>query len=536
MSTSSPAPETAPAASTTPTKGTGLSHARDLSRPGFYVKLVLMALVNAFGLYGIMAAAGQKQWFIVAFLAVTLLIADYVYFSRRAIPAKYLLPGLVFLMVYQLYVMGNTAYVAFTNYGDGHNDTKAPAITQILKTSDRRVEGTATHPVTIFDRAGELGFAIVDGGTARIGTATDPLVDAPGATIEGARVTDVPGATVLPIGEIQARQTEVLDLRVSVTDDPDDGWLRTDNGAMAYTAKSLLTYDEASDTFTDGGGKVYSADPGQGLFVAEDGSALQPGWRVFVGTENFTKMFTDSRLSGPFFSILAWTFVFAIGSVATTFALGLFLATIFNDPRVKGRTLYRALFILPYAFPGFLAALVWKGMLNRDFGIINDVLLGGAAINWLGDPLLAKVSILLVNLWLGFPYMFLICTGALQAIPGELSEAGVMDGANPWQRFWHVTLPLLMVSTAPLLIASFAFNFNNFSLIFMLTGGGPNYAGLPVTVGHTDILISMVYSIAFESGVRQFGLASALSILIFVVVGFISWLGFRQTRKLEEIL
>ena len=532
MSTPTQAPDAAPA--TTPR--TGLSHARDLSRPGFYVKLVLMAFVNAFGIFGIMASYGQQEWGILAFLVATLVVADYVYFSRRAIPAKYLLPGLVFLMVYQLYVMGSTAYVAFTNYGDGHNDTKAPAITQILKTSDRRVEGTPTNQVAIFDRAGELGFAIVDNGVAKAGTADEPLAVAPGAVVDGAKVTELPGAEILPIGQIQARQADVLALRVSVSDNPADGWLRTDNGAMAYTAKSLLAYDEAADTFTSAEGKVYTADAKQGLYIAEDGTTLQPGWRVFVGVDNFTRMFTDSRLSGPFFSILAWTFAFAILSVLTTFALGLFLATIFNDPRVKGRTFYRAMFILPYAFPGFLAALVWKGMLNKDFGIINNVLLNGAGIDWLGDGNLAKLSILLVNLWLGFPYMFLICTGALQAIPGELSEAGVMDGASPWQRFWNVTVPLLMVSTAPLLIASFAFNFNNFSLIYMLTGGGPNYPGNPLIIGETDILISMVYSVAFESGTRQFGLASALSILIFSLVGFISWLGFRQTRKLEEIL
>ena len=99
-----------------------------------------------------------------------------------------------------------------------------------------------------------------------------------------------------------------------------------------------------------------------------------------------------------------------------------------------------------------------------------------------------------------------------------------------------VMVLLLLVSVAPLLIASFAFNFNNFSLIYMLTGGGPNFPGSSIIVGDTDILISMVYSVAFESGVKQYGLASAMSIIIFLVVGFISWLGFRQTRKLEEIM
>ncbi|HJE51274.1 MAG TPA: ABC transporter permease subunit [Tessaracoccus flavescens] len=521
--------------STTP-QSKRLSHARDFTRPGFYVKLVLMMLVNALGIYGILAAYGQEEWGVLAFLAISLIVVNYAYFSKRAIPAKYLVPGLLFLIAFQVYVMLNTAYVAFTNYGDGHNDSKPSAITQIMKTADRRVEGTPTYPVAVLDRGGEIAFAIVDGETVRVGDAETPLEDVADARVENGRVAEVPGAEVLPLAEVQQRQNEVLDLRVSLSDNPDDGWLRTDNAAMAYVAKSLLSYDANSDVFTNAEGKTYTADESVGSFVSEDGETLTPGWRVNVGAKNFTQMFSDSRLAGPFLSSLVWTFAFAILSVLTTFALGLLLAVIFNDPRVKGRTFYRAMFILPYAFPGFLAALVWRGMLNQEFGFINEVLLGGMTVEWFQNGTLAKLAILGVNLWLGFPYMFLVCTGALQSIPQELTEAGVMDGAGPLRRFWQITLPLLLVSVAPLLIASFAFNFNNFSLIYMLTGGGPNYPGAPVIVGETDILISMVYSIAFEGGNRQYGLASAMSIIIFLVVGVVSWLGFRQTRKLEEIM
>jgi len=163
------------------------------------------------------------------------------------------------------------------------------------------------------------------------------------------------------------------------------------------------------------------------------------------------------------------------------------------------------------------------------------VLLGGAEIPWLTDPWLAKASVLIVNLWLGFPYMFLVCTGALQSIPGDVIESARMDGARSSRIQRSIVFPLLLVSVAPLLIASFAFNFNNFTLIFLLTGGGPNYPGAPILVGHTDILISMVYSVAFESGLKQYGLASALSIIIFLIVGAISWAGFRRTRRLEEL-
>ena len=244
-------------------------------------------------------------------------------------------------------------------------------------------------------------------------------------------------------------------------------------------------------------------------------------------------MFARGDLAGPFLKALLWSFVFAAASVLSTFALGLILGLVFADKRIKGRKIYQSLMILPYAFPAFLATLVWKGMLNTDFGLINQVLLGGTKIPWLTDGLLAKFSILGVNLWLGFPYMFLVCLGALQSLPGDVEEAAKIDGASGLRTVWSIKLPLVLQSTVPLLIASFAFNFNNFSLIYMLTGGGPNYPGLDV--GQTDILISMVYKIAIESGSPNYGLASAMSIVIFIVVGVIAWLGFRQTKTLEEL-
>jgi arabinogalactan oligomer/maltooligosaccharide transport system permease protein len=191
--------------------------------------------------------------------------------------------------------------------------------------------------------------------------------------------------------------------------------------------------------------------------------------------------------------------------------------------------------ILPYAFPAFLSALIWAGMMNKSFGFINQVLLGGAEIGWLTDPWISKFSVLLVNLWLGFPYMFLVCMGALQGIPEEVNEAGVMDGASPWQIFRRIKLPLLLVTVTPLLIASFAFNFNNFNLIYMLTGGGPRFEDTAIPAGHTDLLISMVYKVAFTGQNRDYGLASAFTILIFIVVAVIAVISFRKTKALEEL-
>jgi arabinogalactan oligomer/maltooligosaccharide transport system permease protein len=513
------------------------SHARDF-RPGFLVKLALVAVVDALGVLGILAAWAQESWGVLAAMVALLVVANVVYFSRRALPMKYILPGLAFLLVFQVYVIAYTGYVAFTNYGDGHNSTKQHAVEALLVQNERRVEGTASYPLTVVANGDDLGFAILDeDGDVRVGSAEQPLEDADDASVDGGRVTAVPGWDVLDRAGVLERQGEVTGLRVPLSDDPEDGSIRTQDARTGFVAESVLEYDEAADTMTDTTtGTVYAPND-RGQFQAADGSTLAVGWRVAVGFENFTTAFGDSRYASPFMSILLWTFAFAILSVGTTFGLGMLLAIVFNDERLRGRKIYRTLLILPYAIPGFLAALLWSGLLNRRFGFVNDVLLGGAEIGWLTDPWLAKLSVIGVNLWLGFPYMFLICVGALQSLPGDVLEAAKIDGAGKWRTWRSVVLPLLLVSTTPLLISSFAFNFNNFTLIYMLTGGGPRFADASVPLGHTDILISMVYSVAGIDGnaPRNYGLASALSIVIFVIVGTISALAFRRTRRHEEI-
>lgn len=199
---------------------------------------------------------------------------------------------------------------------------------------------------------------------------------------------------------------------------------------------------------------------------------------------------------------------------------------------MRGKGIYRVLLIIPYGLPVILTALVWQGMLNADFGIVNQIL--GANIQWLNDPWLAKFSVLMVNLWMGFPYFFLVCSGALTSVPADLKEAAFVDGASSRHAFRTVVLPLLLVATAPLLVTTFAFNFNNYTLINLLTGGGP-FSGSAINGGSTDLLINYTLRVAFTPANQQMGLASAIAMLIFVIVGSVSAYGFRLTRKLEEI-
>ncbi|MDF2574677.1 MAG: maltose transporter permease [Agromyces sp.] len=499
------------------------------------VKLLLLGILDAIAVYAVFVLVMGGQWLIAAIVAIVAVVVNWIYFSRRKLPAKYLTPGVIFLVLFQVFVLVYTGYIAFTNYGTGHNGSKEQAVSSLMASSLQRVEDSPTYPVTVVDQLGTLGLLVTDpDGEALVGTNDQPLQEVD-AEMEGGKAVAVEGWTSLSFADVLARTDEITELAVPFSDDPNDGAIRTPDGSNAYLYISTLEYDEAAGTMTDlNTGTVYS-DIGTGAFTSEDGDELLPGWQIVVGFDNFVRAVTDQRLAEPLVYVTLWTFAFALISVASTFFLGLFLAIVFNDMRMKGRRYYRVLMILPYAIPSFLSALIWAGMMNESFGFINQVLLGGASVPWLTDPWMAKVSVLLVNLWLGFPYMFLVCMGALQSIPDDIQEAATVDGAKPWAVFRLIKLPLLLVTVAPLLIASFAFNFNNFNVIYMLTDGGPRDSSAPIPVGFTDLLITMVYKVAFTGQSRDYGLASAYSIIIFIVVAVISIIAFRRTKSLEEL-
>jgi arabinogalactan oligomer/maltooligosaccharide transport system permease protein len=501
------------------------------------IKIALLAIIDAISIYAAFVLVLQNNWLVALIVLAVTGLVNWIYFTKRFVPAKYLTPGLIFLAIFQVFVLLYTCYVGFTNYGTGHNGNKEQAVSSLLASSLQRVEDSPTYPVTVVDRLGELGLLATDpdSGDAFVGTNDEPLSPVPDAEFDGDKAVAAPGWTSLTFQEVIARTDEITALAVPYSDDPNDGALRTPDGSNAYRYLSTLEYDEAAGTMTNTQTGVVYSDIGTGAFTSESGEELLPGWQITVGFDNFVRAFTEESIRGPLVYVTIWTFVFAIASVFITFVLGLLLAITFQSARMRGVKYYRLLLILPYAFPAFLSILVWNGMMNESFGFINQVIFGGADIPWLTDPTLAKASAILVNVWLGFPYMFLICTGALQAIPEELTEAATMDGARGWSVFKQIKLPLLLSTTAPVLIASFAFNFNNFNLVYLLNNGGPRDTTTSLPVGHTDLLISMVYKVAFTGQNRDYGLASAFTILIFIIVTVIAVISFSRTKALEEI-
>ncbi|OFW77053.1 MAG: sugar ABC transporter permease [Alicyclobacillus sp. RIFOXYA1_FULL_53_8] len=254
----------------------------------------------------------------------------------------------------------------------------------------------------------------------------------------------------------------------------------------------------------------------------------------WVGLKNFVTLLNPSNpLSELFIPTLIWTIIFAVTTTMLNYAVGLFLAVILNNKNMKEAPIYRSLLIIPWAVPALISVLAWQGLLNDSYGQINALLqtLGIPAVPWLSSPFWARVAVILVNLWAGFPYMMTVSLGALQAVPNDLYEASAIDGAGWWQKFRYITTPAIWKITIPLVIPSFAFNFNNFNAVYLLTLGGPARSTNQF-VGYTDILASAAYKMTLTF--NRYDLSATISIILFVIVGLLSWIQMRSTGAFKE--
>ncbi|MBN2113994.1 MAG: ABC transporter permease subunit [Acidimicrobiia bacterium] len=613
--------------------------------PGWWIRLFGLALLDGIVVALIPSLVDRGATVALISIVVGTLGINYVFLSARAMPFRWLVPGMVFLVLMMLWPIIFTVWVALTNWSTGNFITKDQAIDRLtqggaylIETEEAQVvelylyrdpalstpaDPLADLKVLVRTEAGDLFY-----GSPRLRTSATPeeptldcctpagadeetaarygavaLTELGAVDDDGDGIPETVGGyaklRLLDIGTISG----VLDQLV--LDVPGRGQARARTFSSAVLAEQRFVYDEATDTLYDRLNETTCAAQ-EGNFVC-DGARLDPGWREFQGVENFADIATDERIRTPFLRIFVWNVIFAVSVVLLQLVLGLGLALTFEDRRMKGRGFYRSLLLIPWAAPGFIVILVWRGLLNPTYGPVNNLLeaswlaqlsnstwpkwlvtvflvacaaallwmaagmlrrrrwfasilgvAGAAVIAWFlykilgpgfglrevripwvqptGNWFWSKLAVILVTMWQGFPYFFLICTGALQAIPTDMKEAARVDGASPFQVFWKVTFPLLMVGIAPLIIASFAFNFNAFVNIFLLTAGGPPVSGYGVPFGETDILISFVFDLAVESGRGgQYALAAAATFFIFFIVATISAISFRFTKRLEEI-
>ena len=451
-------------------------------------------------------------------------------------PWYYLLPSILFLLTFALFPVVLTFILAFTDYAGVRNGelniSSRTEITNVQADAQGTIEvadvatlrcqalrNGCTDVPAIIDVSGNLTVAAtaLDGTTL---TLAEPLPEGETPTVVTLELTDigfnaefnvtaVDGDT-LTLERVPPGEVNLENVGVAV---PVEGVRRT----MVSVDGNTITLNEPLPE-----GATYTSITRFNDFGS-------------IGLRNFRTIFNQANRSlGPVF---LWNVLFAVSTILINTVFGVFLAIFLNNPDLRFRNLYRTLLIIPWALPNIITIQIWKGFLNSNFGAINRTLalLDLPAFDWLNDIWPARAAVLLVNLWLGLPFMMTATLGALSAIPDDLYEAAKIDGANVWQRVTGVTLPLLRTALVPITLTSFAFNFNNFNIIYLLTDGRPGYDGGTSTARGTDILITWAYNEAFRSqGGFAYGLGSAISLLIFFITIAISLVNFRVTGALKE--
>ena len=263
----------------------------------------------------------------------------------------------------------------------------------------------------------------------------------------------------------------------------------------------------------------------------------QPPGNLFtwVGFKNFTQVFfTNPLWQQTFFRLLVWTLIWAAFATFLNYIFGMLLALIINKKGIKLKKMWRTIFIITIAVPQFVSLMLMSKMLGQT-GAVNNILLElgwiTEAIPFLTSANLARVVVIVVNLWVGIPYSMLITSGILMNIPADLYEASRIDGANPFQQFIHITLPYMLHVTTPYLITQFVGNINNFNVIYLLTAGDPKSLKL-FQAGETDLLVTWLYKLTVNE--QNYALASTIGIIIFMLLASISLLTYNKSNAVQE--
>jgi len=492
----------------------------------------LMILLGLVGLYLVTLVYATGESLLACVMLVTLAAFIWIYTSSKTYAYRYLFPGIGAALIFVVFPMLYTVRIGFTNYSSKNLLTFQRA-TQYLVEETYRAEG-ATYNSTLHADGSRWRLCLedADSGAAFI---TDPITLGPdiSLTLKAQPSATPPIGEHMPMRGLIEHQTFLKGLTVLM---PNGEQIRMTGLREFAPARMQYTRNKDGSLTNNQDHSVIRPDFKTGFYETAEGETVDPGFQVDIGWKNYIQIFTDAALREPFWRIFIWTVVFSSLTVVFCTSLGMLLAVLLNWDSLRFKAVYRFLLFLPYAIPGFISILVFKGLFNNNFGEINLILHGlfGIKPTWFSDPFLAKTMILIVNTWLGFPYMMIVSMGLIKAIPNDLYEASAVAGAGPLTNFFRITMPLILKPLTPLLISSFAFNFNNFVLINLLTGGGPDFLNTATPAGTTDILVSYTYRMAFQYSGQQFGLAAAISTVIFLMVAAISLVQIRATKISQD--
>jgi maltose/maltodextrin transport system permease protein len=478
------------------------------------IAAALAGLYFVFSLY----AAGQPLWALGALILVAIGIA--IYATNWSVAARYTYPGLTAIFIFIALPLLFTMQIGFTNYSSNNLLTFDRATAYLLEQSTP--DDASVHEYSLYRDGETLRVVLNKPGSAERFVSERVTISGVNAPVAMKPVTDAGNlSNPLNVRELIALRDTLTRTQLAMS----NGEVLSYAGLREFAKVTPVWKQNPDGSLTRSeDGATFKPNNNNGYYENANGDKLTPGYTVNVGFANYARMINDENFRAPFISIFIWTMVFALLSVFFVTAIGTTLAVVLNWEALKGATIYRTLLFLPYAVPGFISILVFKGLFNQNFGEINTILnaVFGIKPAWFADPLLAKVMLLIVNVWLGFPYIMVLCTGLIKSIPADLYEASAIAGAGPLTNFFKITLPLIIKPLAPLLVGVFAFNFNNFVLIALLTDGRPDFLNTKVPAGTNDILVSYTYRIAFKDSGSDFGLAAAISTVVFFMVAIMA--------------
>jgi ABC-type sugar transport system permease subunit len=501
-----------------------LSYILNLVGTGIFLVIVLWLITRlvADGLYPLSSI-----------LAAIAIFISMVYLRPRFTPFRWLGIGITFAMLFTLYPIFYTFYLSVTNMGSGHLMSKYQAIDRLEKQQYLPEDGKTYGWTAYRTSQGEIALWLAPeegpGLLAKPGQpiqAVSPGEAGVGALDEDGIPTQLQGYERLPLKSTVAIIDDLGAIEFGQAPDT----VRIRSLKQAAASKALYKYDPSRDVVIDQQtGEVYT--PIEGTFTSASGEELTPGYIVFIGWHHFVNFLGNEGFRQPLIRMLIWNIAFAFLSVFISFVVGLIVTLMFDD--LPGKQYIRALLIIPWPIPVLVSVLIWRSMLNPDLGFIAPMLesIFGTSPAWFQNPFWTRFALVMVNVWLSYPYFYVISAGALQSIPNEIYSAAIVDGAGPWEKFYYITLPLLLRILSPLLIASFTFNFNNFNVIYVFNLGNPPMPNTVVPMGHTDILISFVYRLAFiTSNVTNYGLAAAITIMLFLFISLMVLIQVRYTN------
>lgn len=533
-----------------------------------YGAWLLMVLFALFVVYlGLVSGREVSAAVLLGFVS----LAFYVYTAKRAYAYRYMFPGLAAVAIFVLMPLAYTIYLGFTNYGSKNLLTfervTGDLLSETYRPSGKDYNFTVVHDSKEYrlvlteelvdtsapaaSSEDEIAKLMEEGGTSNAKAAESPApapAEKPSVlnqyvtpALALKKVADIE-ITAVPLASAEVKLGEMVDpkemtairmalnkVRVQLPDGNKVGRTGIDTFGPIENKYRKNPDGTLTDVTTS---EVIKANWDAGFYQNSKNENVGPGFRVNAGFANYKYVFTEPKFRGPFASIFAWTVAFSALTVAFTLAVGVFFAVLLNWESLRGRAIYRAIMFLPYAVPGFISILVFKGMF-RNAGeinmVINMLFNMKEGLPWITDPFYAKSMLLIVNTWLGYPYMMVLSMGLIRAIPADLYEASAIAGAGPLTNFFKITVPLIVKPITPLLVASFAFNFNNFVLVQLLTAGRPDFLNTDTNAGQTDLLVTYTYKLAFEGG-QQFGLAAAISTVIFLIVVAMSLVNMKLTK------